>query len=517
MLASTRPNQGKRGRRGIVLVLILGMLALMALIGVTFATFSGQSRISARNFAQSMNQPQRDELMDFALSQLISDTADIRSAIRGHSMARDMYGNDAQLQRLPHLPPRTARPQPPDNDPYFYITGVSSVGTGTLYNLTTNIPAGDPAFYGYNFTRWMMRLTYIGAPTAPGTGVVDQTLEILADNLRLTAYRVFTVNMAPTDQATVLSTSTPDPYAEPTDSSPTGYPNGHYTPAPGLLPRQRHQNLPLHPRRPLAARFQRPGHDRPTPCTRNFRYNGLSAAHRPGIRTVGMDEDYDAVDLENWFLAMQSADGSVIIPSFHRPAAIRIDLDGHARDLRLGRAPERSLGARGAGNWADSASRILRPRAADGHDATTFPDLVPDATGKITYDVDNDGDGDHRLGLGRPGLPGPPQRAGPALQAAVRVHGHRPQRPDPAEHGGNLAGQTAESRSPGHAPVHLRRRRGTRASTWATRSARSTRPTRSRTGYDPELRRRRGASTIPPYGPSPPSIPRWTTPASTSG
>ena len=38
-----------------------------------------------------------------------------------------------------------------------------------------------------------------------------------------------------------------------------------------------------------------------------------------------MDEDYDAVDLENWFLAMQSADGSVMIPSFHRPSAIRID------------------------------------------------------------------------------------------------------------------------------------------------------------------------------------------------
>ena len=33
------------------------------------------------------------------------------------------------------------------------------------------------------------------------------------------------------------------------------------------------------------------------------------------------------------------------------------------------------------------------PRAADGHDATTFPDLVPDANGQITYDVDNDGDG----------------------------------------------------------------------------------------------------------------------------
>ena len=73
------------------------MLALMAIIGVTFATFSGQSRVSARNFAQSVNQPQRDELMDYALSQLIGDTADIRSSIRGHSLARDMYGNDGDF------------------------------------------------------------------------------------------------------------------------------------------------------------------------------------------------------------------------------------------------------------------------------------------------------------------------------------------------------------------------------------------------------------------------------------
>src|SRR5271157_3595520 len=95
MLASSRRND--RNRRGVVLILVLGILALMALVGITFATFSGQSRISARNFAQSMNQPQRDELMDYALSQLISDTADRRSAIRGHSLARDMYGNDTYV------------------------------------------------------------------------------------------------------------------------------------------------------------------------------------------------------------------------------------------------------------------------------------------------------------------------------------------------------------------------------------------------------------------------------------
>ena len=67
-------------RRGIVLVLVLAFLALMALIGVTFATFAGQGKINARNFA---------------LQQLIADTGDVGSALRGHSLARDMFGNDA--------------------------------------------------------------------------------------------------------------------------------------------------------------------------------------------------------------------------------------------------------------------------------------------------------------------------------------------------------------------------------------------------------------------------------------
>ena len=114
----------------------------------------------------------------------------------------------------------------------------------------------------------------------------------------------------------------------------------------------------------------------------NFRYNGQSP------NAVGMDEDYDAVDLENWFLAMQSADGSVIIPSFHRPAAIRYDPNGVA-GTAINDWPDRH---EHRSDWR-SASRILRPRQADGHDPNTFPDLVPNATGGITYDVDNDGDG----------------------------------------------------------------------------------------------------------------------------
>ena len=93
-------NQAAR-RRGIVLVLVLGMLGLLALIGVTFATFSGQSRISARNFAQSAQQPRRDRadgLRPVAAHQRHRRPA---SAIRGHSLKRDMYGNDAANNGLP--------------------------------------------------------------------------------------------------------------------------------------------------------------------------------------------------------------------------------------------------------------------------------------------------------------------------------------------------------------------------------------------------------------------------------
>ena len=65
--------------------------------------------------------------MDFALQQLIADTGDVRSALRGHSLARDMYGNDASEQRLPRFPPgRPSSPRAPIT--FFYITGVAKSG-----------------------------------------------------------------------------------------------------------------------------------------------------------------------------------------------------------------------------------------------------------------------------------------------------------------------------------------------------------------------------------------------------
>src|SRR6516162_7434090 len=120
MLANSRHHE--RARRGIVLVLVLAVLGLLALIGITFATYSGQAKINARNYAVSVLQPQADELFDFALGQLIGDTADSRSVIRGHSLARDMYGNDGFLNGHMTINPQTGLP--------FAITNITAV-TGT--------------------------------------------------------------------------------------------------------------------------------------------------------------------------------------------------------------------------------------------------------------------------------------------------------------------------------------------------------------------------------------------------
>ncbi len=452
MLANLRHH--KRARRGIVLVLVLAMLGLLALIGVTFATFSGQSKINARNFAQSVIQPQDDELMDFALSQLITDTGDPRSVIRGHSLARDMYGNDAGTNGYLTSNPATGGP--------LLFTNVQQYNNSAIYDVLTNLPIPTvyPGMYGYNFTRWIVRLSYAGPTPTTNTVLypqaVSQTFEVLFDDLSggtvLTDFgnqNFHILRLSPVDLpqpvnspqnttgvGTVMGTVLNNPTLGFT--TPGAFPgwdppgannslNLAYVPAqPSLLqfltyafPTAPQKNLGLPNYAPytnlanypfvLDGRwlhaFNGPGMGSqsttitinnlnltvPLSTYGNFRYNGQSPT------TVGMDEDYDACDLENWFLAIQSADGQVIIPSFHRPGILRytpsVPLASTNNSLDWNQAFRFPNGLFGLPN-TDSLGRILRPVAADGHDALTFPDLIPDpVTGKITYDVDNDGDG----------------------------------------------------------------------------------------------------------------------------
>jgi len=393
-------------RRGIALILILGMLGLLAFIGVTFATISGQARVGARNYAQSVMRPQPAALMEYALSQLIGDTDDVRSAIRGHSMARDAYGNDAYNNGyLPQSASFSAATALPLDSTVTTPAGLSLAGT---IQCVTTMPAstsGSLAFYGFDFTRWLVRFN--GQLDRPVDGsrferrALGQTYEIVYDDptgaLNSGAGKFRTFFLVP------LSANPQDRMGERGTTYDTWFrspdvirnPSAQAVEVVGSLligesgQPYNSSGVPRGVTFTLDGRFLRafngPGMG-PLAHYANMRYNAGMLLGTPTLadgslyiapgdpNVVGMDEDYDACDLENWFLAIQSADGKAIVPSFHRPGILT------------------------QADWtspsASSRSKILRPRKSDGHDPVSFRNLTPNAaTGKIEYDVDNDADG----------------------------------------------------------------------------------------------------------------------------
>jgi large repetitive protein len=461
MFANTMFSRSRR--RGVVLVVVLAMLGLLALIGVTFATFANQAQINAGNFAQNMNTPDASEMMDWALSQLIEDTANPQSVIRGHSMKRDMYGSDAWNNGA-------FLNGNPDIGGPMVVSGVTKVTSVTpnYLALTTNIPVAGPSIYGSpSFIGWTIRfgsqsalsLNLGSTSGAASTFVTSESFEIIGDNR----------------SGTTVQLNIAIPYSNATNLSPSLLPaqpaNGIGTYAVGIdgyasfgnaqsvlassVPQSNlnssfSHSIPINTAFVLDGRFMRafngagigtlpevlPSGSAYLPRSMaemgNFRYNGalflnslytgptpytpvysvisgnpdyLGDATHAGM--PAMDEDYDACDLENWFLAIQSADGSIAIPSFHRPgilsrnvspALANTDNDWTRQWANATTADQQLLVLR-------AMSRILRPRQIDGHSPLSFPDLIPDSTGNITYDVDNDGDGKNEsvwLDLGYP-------------------------------------------------------------------------------------------------------------------
>ncbi len=446
-----RTFTSKARRRGVVLIVVLGMLGLLAVIGFTFATFANQAMISARNILASTTFPDANELMDYALGQLIDDSYNPQSVIRGHGLKRDMYGNDA-----------TSNSAFLNQNLVFTSVGAvvtSGVDTGTV-PCQTNIPINNPAFYPFDYRHWIVRIRpvtsvagfnlgneYGGGMTSPPAGntfLVGETMEIVDfdrttgptiifyirppyyNNAAATEIKGYTSVTSTAIQSTLpsqtqgqydpstLLNATPTLVTEVTGTAgtlgiPLGMPfdlDGRYRYAfngPGLST--------LGSDIPAGSGL---GNPRSITEYGNFRYNGniigpnlanlkpifnAVAAGVPAFvptlgnpDVIGMDEDYDAADLENWFLAIQSADGQMVIPSFHRPGILSANPslfsdNDWTRTFKAAGTPAQQYQALRA------MSRILRPRAADGHSPESFPDLLPDSTGKITYDVDNDGDG----------------------------------------------------------------------------------------------------------------------------
>src|SRR5262245_21808751 len=93
------------GRRGIILLVVLSLLTLFAIVGLTFAIYAESAAEASRatREVEDLFHPDVDPELALAeaLSQIIYDVPDDEtgcySALRGHSLARLMYGFDHNI------------------------------------------------------------------------------------------------------------------------------------------------------------------------------------------------------------------------------------------------------------------------------------------------------------------------------------------------------------------------------------------------------------------------------------
>jgi hypothetical protein len=297
-------------RHGIILLVVVSLLTLFALVGITFVLYSDAAAISSRIFreAEAPSRPDMDPemLAGFFLGQLLYDVHDdesgVYSALRGHSLARLVYGlNDQGVNAVPFN------------------------GTGRL----------------------RVQSVFFSDPLAPPEA---------RDDSFLINYQAFL--------------------------------NASGVPVDGFL---------RDPER-LGAR------------------PGLAAARMPF--TGGFNVPYTYPDLNNLFLAAVRADGTVMLPSFHRPWTGFGPLDP------------------GNPNWTDATKpwlkyMVLRPRPAD-HPGFPLPE---DPTGDVKNLIGAPGGNDSIwIDLGAPVLTAPDGRRFKALFAPlildldgkvnVNVHGN---------------------------------------------------------------------------------------------
>ncbi len=389
-------------RRGVVLVVVLAMLGLLAVIGVSFATYSNQAQIASRRFiANTKANIDPDSLLSYAMEQLVNDSNNRLSSLRGHSLKRDMYGNDTVFHGIlttvplitasnfpkPQLPPTiTGATANVTSDP---VTGRALSRPAVL--VQTNIPVSGTPFDGYDFSRWVMKVAVCtgfdptGRPLNQNPNFLTQTVEVLngsfAPALQSGGYRRLLIAEPDTSAGLAqvgqnVRFALDGRFLRSFNGSGVSFTDiGGISHDWGLYPNMRLNAVTTQFTDPISGLYLPSG-----------------VPSNPDLPLApGLDEDYDAADLENWFLALQSADGSITLPSFHRPGIIRYDMSTYnaqtpatwanyliSNDWRASLPTSGAATPAQMATYSASAAKFLRPRAVDGHDRNTFPDLVPD-------------------------------------------------------------------------------------------------------------------------------------------
>ncbi len=287
MARNTKP------RRGVLLLVVLSILVLFVLTSLTFIVVAGhyhRGAISVSPLETTGDEP--SSLLDRAMYDLVRDTANAQSSIGRHSLLADLYGNDGfvgrilgpagdtntslQIVQLRLIVDAGLRQSPPQTRPADYYNGaVITMTSGRARGLSARI-IRSRAIVGD------------GSPNGSFSGTIfaeallsDQNEIILPENGDR-----FVVNGVPFNGA--------------------GF---GYNPNTGKL------DLGV-PRIALQPHFK--AHTTSAP-----------------VDLGGADESYDAVDVQNLFLArVPTTAGEPITPSFHQPALIRFWMEQGLAQLK---------------------------------------------------------------------------------------------------------------------------------------------------------------------------------------
>ena len=300
-------------RRGILLLIALALLVLFGLITLTFVLIAGHHYRGARAQQNLSDQQAADPalLIDQGIEQVLRGSQYPASALQIHSLLEDKYGNGAVRGRIvpsaPSLPAVWSRCSTkldtgaiveirvalldasnnplPNFTPLDYvgrvITFTTGVSQGTSrriigYNAATNalqIPLGD----------WV---SLFGKDGKPGTAKVDDDKNSTTDDDSELGWRTSDDQLRAYDEFVINGP----------DFAGTGF---GYNAGSGTLDAV-------------------DGNGRAVALLPNVKppYGDPAAAG-------GANEDYDAPDYQNMLLAQVNDDGTVAIPSLHRPDLVR--------------------------------------------------------------------------------------------------------------------------------------------------------------------------------------------------
>ncbi|MEX0936933.1 MAG: hypothetical protein WDZ59_03660 [Pirellulales bacterium] len=304
---------GARHRRGVLLLIVLSLLVIFMLIALAFVLTSSQHKRAAEaaaGVAQVADPPRK--LLDSAMLDLLRDTTNPRSVIHGHSLLRDMYG-DQGFRGV--VAPNLTSTGPMLDVPQFLPPPVSAPGALLHFGVIDTTGAGTPPDLPQDFGYFNGRvLTFLNGPAA---GVSTRVVYYEPLNPTEARIRVLSPEIDYTTPPGV-SAAMFDGNAFLINGQPFSGTGAGYDPTTGYLSLF-DTTSPFEPESallPNASRFVAENATDPNPIRTFYGIGGLN-------------ESYDLADYQNMFLAYMPGTPSeatslagMTIPSFYRPALL---------------------------------------------------------------------------------------------------------------------------------------------------------------------------------------------------